>query len=131
MCMAIAPAPVARMTSRMAGSRNPVTSLTISAPAARAARATAGFHRVDGQERCAGPAQRAAPMTGGRTRRNSSASGTGTAPGPRGFATDIDDRRALRRRARGRGPRHFPRLQIARHPRKNRASHSPRPMISP
>ena len=42
-CIRISAAPVSAQTSASSGSRNPLTSLTIEAPAAIAARATAGL----------------------------------------------------------------------------------------
>ena len=78
MCMITALAPVFATTSIIAGSRNPLTSLTILAPATRHSRATAGF-RVSTEMPT--PTFSARARITGRTRSSSTASLTGRDPG--------------------------------------------------
>jgi len=78
MCMITAPAPASAIARAISGSRNPVTSFTIVAPAASAARATSGF-LVSTLNR--NGVSRASASITGTTRRSSSPTGTSAAPG--------------------------------------------------
>ena len=80
MCMMTTPAPAAATTPDISGSpRRPVTSLTISAPALSAASATTAFDVSTDIKKS--PLAARSPCTTGSTRANSSATGTGLAPG--------------------------------------------------
>ena len=93
MCIRQTGQPASAITSAMSGSkRSALTSLMSAAPAARARRATSAF--IVSTE-IGTPTRPARASTTGRTRRSSSSSDTGSEPGPRGLAADVDERRAL------------------------------------
>ena len=94
MCIRHSAAPSAATTGAISGSaRSAVTSLTIVAPACSAGRATSAFEVSI--EICALAPAAIRPSITGSTRRSSSAAVTGSAPGTRRLAADVEDRRAL------------------------------------
>lgn len=80
MCITTTPQPVSRATATISGSAvRPLTSLTTTAPSAKAALATSAFI-VSIEIKQSGQASRK-PRTTGKTRRISSSNGTSSAPG--------------------------------------------------
>ena len=86
-CMSTSAAPVRAASSASAGSRSPLTSLSITAPASRAARATSGFH-VSTETPTPSAARRS---TSGTTRAASSSALGGGRVGDARLGADVDE----------------------------------------